>query len=249
MVNFWLVVNKVINDADIILLVLDSRFIDETRHEEIERKVKELRKPLIYVMTKCDLVDKSKLEKSKKNLNPSVFVSSKEHLGTTLLRERIFIEAKKAGIRRMIKIGVLGYPNVGKSSLINAMKGRSVAPTSILSGYTKNVQKVVVDNRLIFLDTPGVIPFQDKDRLKHTFIGTIDFTRSRDPEMIVFELMEKFPGKIEHFYGVEVGDDGEITLEKIAKKKNMLKRGGELDTKRMATVILKDWQKGEIDLR
>jgi hypothetical protein len=247
--NFWVIVNKVINDSDILLLVLDSRFVNETRNWEIEKKVKDLGKPLIYVMTKCDLVDQSEAEKSKKELSPSVFVSSKEHLGTTMLRDRILIEAKRAGIKKSVKVGVLGYPNVGKSSLINAVRGREVAPTSILSGCTRGVQKIKADNRITFLDTPGVIPFREKDSMKHCFIGTTDFTRSREPDLVVMGLMERFPGRIESFYGVKLREDKEKTIEDIAKKKNILKKGSVLDVMRAATMILKDWQKGVINIR
>jgi ribosome biogenesis GTPase A len=249
MANYWSIVNKVIDDSDVILLVLDSRFINETRNWEIEKKVRGNKKVLIYVMTKCDLVDKSEIEKSNHNLKPSVFVSAKEHLGTTMLRDRILIEAQKAGLDKLLKVGVLGYPNVGKSSLINAMKGRQVAPTSVVSGFTKGVQKIRGDNRMMFLDTPGVIPFQEKDVMKHTFIGSIDFAKSREPDLVAMELMEKFPGKIEEFYGVKVRRDKEKTLEELALKKNILKKGAIPDIMRMGSVILKDWQKGVIRVK
>ena len=246
MKNFWRMVNKVIRDADVLLLLLDARLVDDTRNQEIENKVKALGKPLIYVITKCDLVPKELLEKYRKVLKPCVIVSSKMHFGTTILRDRIFIEAKRAKAGKNIRVGVLGYPNIGKSSLINAMKGRHSAATSIVSGFTKAVQEIRGDNRIMFLDTPGVIPYQEKDRVKHTLIGTIDFNKSKDPEMAVIGLMTKFPGKIESFYGVLVQEDEDQTIEEIALKRNMLIKGGKPDIVRTARMILKDWQKGLI---
>ena len=74
-------VNKVIIQADILLMTLDARLVDETRNQEIEDKVKYLNKPLIYVITKCDLADKAEVEKHKKELGLAVFVSAKEHHG------------------------------------------------------------------------------------------------------------------------------------------------------------------------
>lgn len=247
MPDFWKVVNQVINDADILLLILDARLIPETRNIEIEHKVKRLNKPLIYVITKCDLVkDKKTLEQSKKTLDPSVFVSAKEHLGTSLLREKIFIEAKKAKLHsHNIHVGVLGYPNVGKSSLINALKGKRSAKTSILSGYTKGLQKLRA-GKIILLDTPGVIPYHEKDFLKHASIGTMDFTQVKEPDIVVMHLMERFPGKIEKHYQVKILEDKEETIENIARKQNIMKKGGQPDLMRMATEILKDWQKGAI---
>ena len=73
--------------------------------------------------------EKEKAEAYKKILTPCAFISATEHLGTAKLREKIQIEAKKLG-KDKVKVGVLGYPNVGKSSLINAIKGKHSAPTS-----------------------------------------------------------------------------------------------------------------------
>ena len=243
--NFWKLVNKVIEEADILILLLDARLIDETRNPEIELKVQKANKPLIYVITKSDLVKKEILEK--RHLKPSVFISAKEHSGTTILRNRILMEGKRAyKDKKDFKVGVLGYPNVGKSSLINAMKGKRAAPSSSVSGFTKGIQKVRADNRLIFLDTPGVIPYMEKDNTKHAFIGTIDFNKVKDPDIVVIGLMEKYPGEIESHYGVNVSDDLEVSLELIAKKRNMLRKGGIPDVDRAARMILKDWQTGKI---
>lgn len=243
--SFWTIVNKVIEQADIILLLLDARLIEETRNEEAELKVKAAHKPLIYVITKSDLVDKKLLDKIP--LKPSVFVSAKDHLGTTILRERILIEGQRAyKNKEVFVVGVLGYPNVGKSSLINALKGKKAAPTSSVSGFTKGVQKVRMDNRITFLDTPGVVPYNEKDDSKHAFIGTLEFNRVKNPDLVVMELMEKYPGKIESHYGIKASSDFETSLELIAQKRNMLKKHAELDIERVSKMILKDWQTGKI---
>ena len=245
--NFWKVVNKVIDEADILLLLLDARLVEKTRNKEIEDKVKKAGKTLIFVVTKSDLVEKTDAEKYKKQLKPCVFVSAIKHHGTTMLRERILIEASKAKIPyKMIKVGVLGYPNVGKSTLINALSGRKAARTSIISGYTTGVQKVKADNRIMLLDTPGVIPYMEKDQTKHAAIGTEDFTKIKDPDMTVMKMMEKFPGKIESFYGVEQLEDKEEVIIRIAKKKKALKKGNRPDIERVSRMILKDWQAGKI---
>lgn len=247
MPSFWGIVNKVIESTDVILLVLDARLVKETRNREIEDKVKELKKPLIYVVTKCDIADRENIEKYRQRLRNAVFISAKMHSGLKELREAIMINAYRAGIKEdKIRVGVLGYPNVGKSSLINAMKGKKSAPTSALSGYTKAVQKIKTGSKIIMLDTPGVIPYKDEDFMMLAKTGSIDYTKAKDPDLVVIELMDQFPGKIEEFYKVDVNEDHEETLEEIAKKRNIFQKGGIPDIKRMARMVLTDWQRGAI---
>ena len=249
MANFWKIVNNVIKKADVLLLVIDPRFVEETRNTEIEDKIHKLGKPLIYVVTKCDIVGKEKAEQQAKNFKPAVFISSKEHFGTTLLRNAILIEAKRAKIfSKSILVGVLGYPNVGKSSLINSMSGRRSAPTSSTSGFTKGVQKIRSDSRIMFLDTPGVIPYLDKNEEIHACINTIDSNKATDPDLVVLSIMKRFPGVIESHYGIKINDDAEETLEEIAKMRNMVKKGGKPDIVKIARLILKDWQAGNIKM-
>ena len=246
MAQFWRVVNDVIWSADVLLLLLDARMVGSTRNIEIENKVRNMGKPLIYVISKCDLVSQGEAERWKKALNPAVFVSATEYHGINMLKERIMIEAKRAGIKEQIFVGVLGYPNVGKSSLINAMVGRKAAAVSILSGHTKHLQKIKASQSIVFLDTPGVIPYNEKDEIKHAFIGTIDFTKAKEPDLVVMELMEEFPGRIEEYFKVEAKDDKEDVINDIAVKKKILKKKGLPDIERTARMILKDWQKGVI---
>lgn len=247
MTSFWETVDKVIWDADVVLLLLDARLVNETRNREVEEKVRSLGKPLIYVVTKSDLVEREVTRKWKRRLSPCVFISAREHTGTGKLRERILIEASRLDIKRKtVKVGVLGYPNVGKSSLINAIKGRKSAPTSPSSGCTRGVQRVRADKRILFLDTPGVIPYHEKDEIKHGMIGTRDFSTTRDPDLIVIGLMRRFPGKIERHFGVGERGDKENTLEEIALKKNMIAKGGKPDIMRAARLVLREWQRGLI---
>lgn len=243
--TFWNMVNNVISDADILLIVLDSRMAQETRNLEIETKVAASGKPLVYVLNKCDLVDKHILEQYKRVIPNSVFISAKFHLGTTKLREKILMTASKLKLESKVRVGVLGYPNVGKSSLINALKGKSATKTSSVSGYTKHIQKVRT-SKIILLDTPGVIPYKEHDRLKHNIIGTLDHNKEKDPDIVAVNLMETFPGVIEKYYNVYVSDDKEKTLENIAIKRNMVIKDSKPDIKRAAKTILNDWQTGKI---
>ncbi len=248
MSRFQKIVNSVIGKADIVILVLDARLVQETRNPELEEIIKSKGRSLVYVITKSDLVEgKDELEKFKKELNPCVFISAKNYAGVGILKERIMIEAKRLGISdRAVIVGVIGYPNVGKSSLINAVTGRSAASTSSMSGHTRGVQKIRAGHAMVFLDTPGVIPPEDDDAAKHAIIGSVDQTKSKEPDLAVMKIMDSFPGRIEKFYEVEPSEDHEETLEEIARKKCMFKKGGIPDIDRVSREILKCWQTGKI---
>jgi len=244
--TFWNMVNDVIATADILLIVLDSRMAQETRNLEIENKIALSKKPLIYVLNKCDLVDKHILEQYKMVIPNSVFISAKFHLGTVMLRQKILRTA--SGLKSShskIRVGVLGYPNVGKSSLINALKGKGSAKTSSVSGFTKHIQKIRT-SQIILLDTPGVIPYKEHDNLKHNIIGTLDHNKEKNPDIVAGNLMAMFPGVVERYYNIIVDDDKDKTIERIAIKRNMVKKGSKPDTLRAAKMILHDWQTGKI---
>ena len=94
------VVDKLINSSDIILEVLDARFVQETRNIELEEEIKNQGKRLIYVINKTDLISKDKIKKKALNGSyPHVFVSCKTRKGSKDLRNRIKIESKKLSIK------------------------------------------------------------------------------------------------------------------------------------------------------
>jgi ribosome biogenesis GTPase A len=141
----------------------------------------------------------------------------------------------------------MGYPNVGKSSLINAMTGRGSARTSSEPGFTRGVQWIKVKNNFMLLDTPGVIPATEKDDVLMTVMGSKKID-SYEAELIVEELMMKFPDRIERKYEVSSHEDPEETLIEIAEKRNFKKKGNLPDTSRAAQMIILDIQKGKIQL-
>jgi ribosome biogenesis GTPase A len=242
MASFWEIVNRVIKESDMLLEVLDARMVKESRNREIEDKVKKSGKILIYVINKCDMVEKSTLEKYKQQLHPCVFVSATSHLGTTLLKQMILRHAPKD----KFKVGVLGYPNTGKSSIINALKGHASAPVSSVSGHTKGMQWIRASPRMYLLDTPGVFPYKEKDEGKHAMITAKTFSNLKDPEEACMQMIDRFPTQVEKFYGVKHDKDPEAVLESIALKLKKLRKGGLPDINAAARIILRDWQQGRI---
>ena len=251
MVNFWNLVNEVIHKSDVLLEILDSRLPEMTRNPEVEAKVRNAGKQLILVLNKVDLIGKDVAEREKKRLSKeyqTVFVSTKEHHGTKLLREAIL----KCTDKERVVVGVLGYPNTGKSSIINVLKGRHAASTSSQAGHTRAIQMIRATNRIMMLDSPGVVPFIEKDDVKHVLIGSLMFSEVKNPDLAACGIIahcnsisEKI---IPQFYGVAFCPEPYDLVEAIAKKRNLVEKGGLLDTVRAARVVIQDWQTGKIRL-
>jgi small GTP-binding protein len=243
MVNYWKVVNEVIRKSDIIMIVLDARYVEDTRNIELETKTIKSGKPVLYVINKCDLAQQKDLDRTK-SLQPSIYISARDHLGTTMLRKKLMMLASHLTFNT-IRVGIVGYPNVGKSSIINALKGKESAKVSNISGYTKHKQQVRISKKLVLIDTPGVIPYLEKDTYKHALIGTINVAKIKSPDLMVISIMENNPGLVEKLYGVKPNEDKDLVLEAIAKKKGVLLKGGVANIQRVSQMILLDIQKGK----
>ncbi len=242
MVNYWMLVNRVIRQADVLLEVLDARMIYESRNREIEDKVNAAGKILIFVINKCDLAKKEDMDEAKKELRPAVFMSATERLGTSFLRRELFKFSKG----NPIIVGVLGYPNTGKSSVINTLKGKKAVGVASISGFTRSLQKVKISKNIYLIDTPGVFPYKEKDETKHAMLSARTFTNLTNPETSAVDMIQRFSAPIAKFYGVKDSDDAEEVLERIALKMRKLKKGGKADTYSASVMFLKDWQEGRI---
>ena len=236
--NFWKIVNKVIHDSDILIEVLDARFPELSRNEEIEAKIRRLGKTLIYVVNKVDLVRRHHLQ-TETVPNPFVIFAAPKRRGLRELRSRIMIEAKRCK-KKDVMVGVLGYPNTGKSSVINALKGRRAAPNSPRSGFTKALMKVRVTNSIRMLDTPGVFPFSEKDEVKHSLLGARNPEKLQYPEDAAEVILSKYADMVTEQYQCAAN------LEALAERWGKKKKGGVLDLKGAAIKVLHEWQTGKL---
>jgi hypothetical protein len=241
-------VHSVIENSDLILEVIDARFPDKTRNREIEEHIKRKRKDLILVLNKSDLVSKNNANKTKRKLQkefPCVFVSSTEKKGFNKLRKLLLIKSKKKGK----VIGVIGYPNTGKSSIINALSGKKVR-TSITAGFTRGEQ-IIKAGKFKLIDSPGIIPFSERNESELALIGAKNPSKLNDPEEAAIKLIEllkeKNPQELIKL-GAEKLNDPEEILERIALKRKKIKKKGIPDVNAVSRQLLLDFQKGKIKI-
>lgn len=251
------IAEKIIENSDIILEILDARFIEETRNLDYEKRIQNKGKKIIYVVNKADLISDNK-----KNwgLYPSVFVSCTQRKGISELRNLIKRESKRIDKIKdqdksgKVSVGVIGYPNTGKSSVINLLIGRSSAGASAQSGYTKSLQKLRLSEDIQLYDSPGVIPEREysttsREKIaKHAKLGARDYSKVKDPEIAVAELMKEFGDSLDDHYGIESNGDVEVLIEKLGEKRGLYKKGGSVDEDKTSRFILKEWQAGKIKI-
>lgn len=243
--KYPLLLEKVIDISDIILEILDARFAKEMQSKDIENLIKKKGKKLIYVLNKSDLIKKyDKID------NSQIFVSCKTHQGINRLRNLIKQEASK--IQKTTKfnrihVGIIGYPNTGKSSLINLLIGRNSAKIGSEAGFTKGIQKLRLTANIHLLDSPGVIPVDEysttaEEKIaKHVKFGGRSYSQIKDPEITLNEIVKTNKRQLQQFYKIKFKDADDL-IEMIGRKKGFLKKGGEVNSDKTAKAILKDWQ-------
>ncbi|MEK6757828.1 MAG: GTPase [Nanoarchaeota archaeon] len=250
--------DKIIQNSDIILEILEARFANETQNEKIEEEIKKKSKKIIYVLNKADIADIKKIKKTNlKKLYPYVFTSCTERKGIKELRDRIKIEAKKIEFpleANKISVGVIGYPNTGKSSIINLLVGKSIAGTGAEAGFTKGIQKIKLTPEIVLLDSPGVIPREEYSNIEqkliasHTKLGARSYSQVKEPDIVVANLMQEFPGVFEKFYDIDAKGNSEILIEELGKQKGFMKKGNLVDEDKTARHVLKELQAGKIQV-
>lgn len=250
---------EVVNASDIVLQVLDSRFIQETRNKEIEKYILENKKILIFVLNKTDLLSKNKLDKEKlQELVPFVLVSAKTRRGSKNLRKSIKIESKRIKKRvdpeGKISIGIVGYPNTGKSSLINMLIGKHKAGTGADAGFTRGLQKLNLTENMQLLDSPGIIPESEYSNIKidkiskHAKVGGRSYSQVKNPELVIANIIKNHRGILEKHYKINAKSNSEILLEELGKRKGFFKKKGIVNEDKTSRFILKEWQTGKIKI-
>lgn len=178
------------------------------------------------------------------------FAQGSECLGADILIQLLKNYARsKGGLKTSINVGIVGLPNVGKSSLVNSLKRSRVAKVGNQPGVTKNIQEVNLDKQVTLLDSPGVV-FQEvgeDGQAAAALRNCIKIENLEDPALPITEILKRCPQKqLVKLYRIPAYENVDEFLVHIATVRGKLKRGGTVDVVAAAKIVLQDWNDGKI---
>lgn len=269
---------RVVDNADVILHVLDARDPLGTRSTAIEELVlSNYRKKLVFILNKADLVPrpilmdwltylrrthpvipfKSNTQTQRSNLSRAkgkmsteedVSLHTNQAVGTEELIGLLKNYARSGDGKTSINVGIVGYPNVGKSSLINSLMRSRVVGVSPNPGFTKSMQEVVLDKNIRLLDSPGIV-FADGDSTATALRNCVSVEEMEDVYTPIQAILEKCPSAyLMQVYGIPRFRDGDFMgfLALVARGTGKLKKGGIPNVDAAARSVIHDWNDGKI---
>ena len=253
-----------IKNMDAVCEIVDARIPLSSRNPDVDEMVGN--KPRMIVLNRVDQADPNETKRWAAYFRGKGYavleVNAKNGVGTNqfaaavrnLLQGKIAAWEARGQIGRTVRVMVLGIPNVGKSTFINKVAKRKTAKAEDRPGVTRTKQWVPVDSTLELLDTPGILwpKFDDKEvGIRLAFTGAIK-DDVMDIEELACYLMEylgkHYPAVLIDRYKLDIvdGDSGYDLLIKAGKKRGFLMRGAEVDTERMARILLDEFRVGKL---
>ncbi|GBE77615.1 Nucleolar GTP-binding protein [Sparassis crispa] len=254
---------KVIDSSDVVLHILDARDPMGTLCESVLEYIKKEKahKQVVLIINKCDLVPNWVTARYIQHLTPRyptlAFHASPNHsFGKGSLIQLLRQFSQLHSDKKQISVGFIGYPNVGKSSVINTLKSGKVCNVAPIPGETKVWQYITLTKRIYLIDCPGVVPTSAKDSQTATVLkGVVRVEALASPSEHIPELMARVkPIYLSRTYGVPLPDPSdpasgwapEQLLDTLARMKGRLLKGGEPDLEAVAKIVLSDWVRGRI---
>ena len=252
-----------LKQVDAVCEILDARIPISSRNPDIDSICGN--KPRIVILNRMDLADPNATKqwisyfrgkgmaaiatdcKTKRGINefqPAV---------RSVLREKIERDMAR-GMKRSLRVMIVGIPNVGKSTLINQISGRKGAKAENRPGVTRGKQWVTVEGGLLLLDTPGILwpKFEDPNvGMALAFTGAVkeDVIDVEELACRLFSLLwQRYPDSVKARYGIDMPEDaqGYELLEAAGKKRGYLLARGEINTERMAKVLVDEYRSGKL---
>ena len=253
-----------LGNVDAVCEILDARIPMSSRNPDVDELT--AGKPRLIVLNRVDQADPELTKRWAayfRSLGYAVIETDAKQGGgvkqfssavRSLLRDKIASYEAKGQVGRVLRVMVLGIPNVGKSTFINKVSGRKSAKAEDRPGVTRTKQWVPVDKTFELLDTPGILwpKFEDSSvGVRLAFTGAIK-DDVVDMEELACYLMDylaaHYADTLTERYKIEVepGDTGYELLEKAGRKRGFLMRGAQVDTERMARILLDEFRAGKL---
>lgn len=252
--RIWNELHKVVDSSDVLLQVLDARDPMGTRSKYIEEFLRKEKphKHLFFILNKVDLVPTWVTQRWVAILSaeyPTIaFHASLTHpFGKGALINLLRQLGKLHIDKKQISVGFIGYPNVGKSSVINALRSKKVCNVAPIAGETKVWQYITLMKRIFLIDCPGVVyPSAETDTEK-VLKGVVRVELVTSPEDYVDTVLQRVRKEyVAKTYHIESWTSPTDFLEQLAKRSGKLLKGGDPDIASVAKMMLNDWQRGKL---
>ncbi|XP_067408447.1 guanine nucleotide-binding protein-like 3-like protein [Emydura macquarii macquarii] len=150
-------------------------------------------------------------------------------------------------VKTAVSVGVVGFPNVGKSSLINSLKRSRACSVGATPGVTRRLQEVQLDRHITLLDCPGLVLAASATDAALVLRSCLPLERVADPVAPVAAILRRCSQEqIMQHYGVPAYRDVTEFLAHLARRKGKLRKGGVPDHEKAAKAVLSDWMSGKI---
>ena len=247
--------------VDLVIEVCDARLPFFSRNLELLRMTAGKRR--ILLLNKADLADPEATRRWVRFFQArgetaypvhAISLKSKELLGTIDRSVRDVVEtAEEKGIRKTIRVMVIGVPNVGKSTLINRLRGTSIAKTGYRPGVTKSNQWIHVTPYLDLMDTPGMLWPRLDDQLaarRLCYIGSVK-DDVVDIYALAISLLEDLKASCPEtlsvrFHVEDLNVENVELLDAVCRGRGWLLRGGRFDYDRCCNVVLDEFRSGKL---
>ncbi len=259
--------NKALNElyekvdlVDLVILMLDARAPFSSINPDFEKAI--AHKLKLVVVSKADLADPGflteQIDELKTKFKSVISVNVTSPFSKKLILSEInrLSETKRQrdkakGMKvQPVKTMVIGVPNVGKSSLINTLTGRSAAPTANTPGYTRGQKWVKINEDVHLLDTPGILPMGYNDKtvaMRLALVGCMKETILPNTDLVEYLLKyckEYYPEALEARFAIpEITNYTEV-MNSICENRNFVTKGDNLDIARGETTLLKEFKDG-----
>ncbi|XP_059724587.1 nucleolar GTP-binding protein 2 [Haemorhous mexicanus] len=252
--RIWGELYKVIDSSDVVVQVLDARDPMGTRSPHVESYLKKEKpwKHLIFVLNKCDLIPTWATKRWVAVLSQEYPTLAFHASLTNPFGKGAFIQllrqfGKLHSDKKQISVGFIGYPNVGKSSVINTLRSKKVCSVAPIAGETKVWQYITLMRRIFLIDCPGVVYPSGDSETDIVLKGVVQVEKIKSPEDHIVAVLERAKAEyIRKTYKIDSWTDAEDFLEKLAARTGKLLKGGEPDLQTVSKMVLNDWQRGRI---